>query len=391
MRPHPCLVSCALLFLGGCVIYRPFPRTTALSADLATLPSGCSSDGSLYVEMRLNGAGPFKILVDTGSPMLFVNADVAAAAKLKPRGRVIASGATDREEAVVSEAESVESGDLRLQDVSVIAVAHGKDPELARLGFDGICGLPLFHDVVLVLDYPGHQVRVRRLGSMDFPADRALPFTGVTPIVPLRVAGKSESALLDTGSGFTLIVGGFDSLPFVEPPLKDEGLGGFGLGSMTGARERNGQLAGEAQVGPIHFIDPPLRAQYPGRDANIGIGVLDHLALAFDQRSHRVYFLGRETTRTWAIERHPDAAHRAGFLGALEGGRIRLVEIDADGAFARAGLKPGDIILTVDDVPAGDFQTNQQWEAAPRRTLRIARGKDSMTILVSFQLQDEKG
>jgi hypothetical protein len=157
----------------------------------------------------------------------------------------------------------------------------------------------------------------------------------------------------------------------------------------VGNRGRNGQLAGEAQLGPIRFVDPPLRDQLPGRDGNIGVGALDHLALAFDQRSHRVYFLGSETTRSWAIQSYPDATHRAGFLGVLDGDRIRLVEIDAEGTFARAGLHLGDVILTVDDIPAAKFQMSEQWEAAPCRTLKIARGNNPMTILVSFQASGE--
>jgi len=39
----------------------------------------------------------------------------------------------------------------------------------------------------------------------------------------------------------------------------------------------------------------------------------------------------------------------------------------------------------VDDIPAAKFQSSTQWEAAPGRTLKIARGNDPMTILVSFQ------
>jgi hypothetical protein len=360
-----------------------------MTTDLLALPSGRSDDGSLYVKMLINGAGPFKILIDTGSAGLVVNANVAAAAKLKNLGSTTMYGTTDHEKAEVSDADSVQCGDLILRGVQTIAVADGNDPLLASLGFDGIAGLSLFRDVVLVLDFPRHQVRVRRLDRVNFPADRALPFTGLNPIVTLQVAGRKESALIDTGSGFTLIVGGFDSLPFAHPPVKDEGLGGFGLGTVLGNRGRNGQLAGEAQLGPIRFVNPPLRDQLPGRDANIGIGALDHLALAFDQRNRRVYLLGSETTRSWAIERYPDATHRAGFLGALEGDRIRLVEIDADGAFARAGLLAGDVILAVDDISAAKFQMTEYWEAAPLRTLRIARGNNRITILVFFRASGE--
>jgi hypothetical protein len=269
--------------------------------------------------------------------------------------------------------------------VQTIAPASDKDPGIAPLGFDGIAGLSLFRDVVLVMDFPRNQVRVRRLGSLNFPTDRGLPFTGLMPIVSLQVAGKTEPALIDTGSIFTLIVGGFDSLHFVHPPVKDEGLGGFGLGTVVGDRHRNGQLAGEAQLGPIRLVNPPLREQFPQTNANVGVGALDHLAVAFDQQSHRVYFLGSETTRSWAPERYTDAARRAGFLGTLAGEGLRLVEVDNDGAFARAGLQAGDIILSVDDVPAAKFQMSEEWEAAPRRTLNIARGNDSMTILVSFR------
>jgi hypothetical protein len=224
-RLRPMIAVCfALLILGGCVTYHPFPQTTTMTTDLLALPSGRTDAGYLYVEMRINGTGPFRILIDTGSVGLFVNADVAAAANLRPLANTVMHGTTDQEKAVLSRADAVQCGDLLFRGVDTNVVADGKDPLLARLKFDGVAGLSLFRDVVLVLDFPRHRVRVRRLESMNFPADRALPFTGIMPAVPLQVAGQIEPALLDSGSAYTLIVGGFDSLPFVHPPVKDEGL-----------------------------------------------------------------------------------------------------------------------------------------------------------------------
>src|SRR5579871_3229776 len=79
----PLLAACVVLLLGGCVaLPSPFhhapprPGRTTLGAPLVVAPA--QTLGSLLiVEARLDRAGPYHFLVDTGSTVTYVSPELA--------------------------------------------------------------------------------------------------------------------------------------------------------------------------------------------------------------------------------------------------------------------------------------------------------------------------
>jgi hypothetical protein len=236
-----------------------------------------------------------------------------------------------------------------------------------------------------VMDFPSHQVSAVRPGAEAYSLKSGVLYSGAfRPIVTIEVCGRPVPAMFDTGSGFGLIVPDLNDYPLAHPLVMDEGLGGFGFGSVAGDRGGNSQLAGVVRLGPVTWTNPPLRQQAHGRPGNVGVGVLDRGKVAFDQHAHLIYFLGPTFDREWPKEQAPDLRFRAGFLANVQGTALRLVEVDAGGAFDRAGLRSGDVILTVDGMAAVDFQSRSGWEDAKRRKLRVARGGTMFETVAAF-------
>src|SRR4051812_30182340 len=84
------LVGLALVMmaagLAGCAtVIGPAPRKTTLASDRVSLPTAkVPQAAALFVDVRINGQGPFRLLVDTGASCLVLAPRAAAAAGLKP-------------------------------------------------------------------------------------------------------------------------------------------------------------------------------------------------------------------------------------------------------------------------------------------------------------------
>jgi hypothetical protein len=213
---------------------------------------------------------------------------------------------------------------------------------------DGFLGLEALKDVVLELDFPRREVSVAKLGTGTYPEDRAVPYRGATPRVMLDVAGRRQSALIDTGSavGFDLPL--LDEVPLLFPKIRNDEIGL----NRTYERSERGQLDGEISLGPVRWVNPPIASR--GAPC-IGTVSLGGWRLAIDQQASRIYFLDGNLRRRANRVTPPPPETRAGYFARLEGDRLHLVEVDEGGMFARAGLRSGDVIVTVDDRPAPEY------------------------------------
>jgi predicted aspartyl protease len=357
--------------LGGCVSVSFTPQHTILAAERVALPT-VEAEKFLLVEARVNGAGPYRFFVDTGASTLILSTKVAKAAGLKSgAGHVVIlktpAGDVRSTAAVVRR---FESGGLRLENLAAVVVP---DADLAPLagafGAEGVLGMTAVRDLVLEMDFPARQISAVRPGSRSYPVEVSVPYEGLSPIVQLEVHGKTVRALVDTGSNFHLIVPDMASYPLVQPPLKDDGFGGFAVGSKKGGREENGQLAGEARLGPLRWSNPPMRWQRSGTEANIGVAALNHIRLIVDQKAQRLYFEGTALEREWPRKKI-DMKFKLGFFAVPDpAGIMRLVEVDGGGAFDLAGLRADDLIAAID----GRTELTEALAARPKRKLGVVR------------------
>ncbi|HEX3730914.1 MAG TPA: aspartyl protease family protein [Opitutaceae bacterium] len=365
---------------------------TEFSADRIVLPTTVEPLGYLDVDVRINGAGPFRLQVDTGSSTLLLPGRVAAAAGLKPREERVpfstAGGGHDL--ARVARVDRLESAGFAVGGFDAAILAVDEVPNWRDLlHIDGILGMAAFQRAVLEMDFPLQRVLVARPGTQPYPVSSSMAFnpSGLRPVVALMIAGQPQAALIDTGSNVPLIVRDLLQFPLLNPAVGDDGLTEYGILPGQARRGFSGQLAGEVRFGPIALENPPLRDQAYDEPANIGATALQQWDVVFDSTQRRVYFLGKDKKRVWEPVPVPDRTYRPGFCGVPGSGGVRVLQVDAGGAFARAGVRVGDILLAIDGQPAAQALSTRGWGSYRRRTLHLARGGAEFDAVVAFAPQ----
>ena len=239
--------------------------------------------GKPFVEVMINGKGPFRFLLDTGTGgAAMVTAQLADVLHLPADGETRIndpSGQGERTAPMVRIDSLTVAG---VEFTQVHAVRH------ALPGAEGSClgmlGFPLFHDYLLTVDYP-HQRMELGTGMLTPDGGRKVfPFRVVNgvPVVGLHLQGGPEiEAQLDTG-------GGGLSLPEpVAAALRfSEGPETFGKGEslVTRFSLKMGKLAGDVRLGQYTLERPWVEINPAFPLANLGGVPLQYFSLTFDQR-----------------------------------------------------------------------------------------------------------
>ena len=251
------------------------PAERVVLADSAVVPMEVDRDGRAVVGVTLNGRGPYRLAVETGSPDVLLSSALLATLAL-PSG---------------------ESGyrldSLRIGDALVRGLVVGKSDAFAPLGVDGVLGLEAYRDLLLTVDYPGSRLVLSR-ESLPAPDGREVlravrvgPFVGIE----LAVGEVREVGVIDTQGGI-----GFQALPEVATRFRFEDslrlVGRAVVGGNAPVDVRAGRLAGALMLGAHRFERPriavhPLPPDIPSR-MTIGTRVLRHFVLTLDQRAMAV-------------------------------------------------------------------------------------------------------
>ena len=380
----------------------------ALAAALA-IPSGASAAPSgpvgffaptivpmtiannhVYVDVVLDGKGPYHFALDSGAPYGLLDRAVATELGLdvKPRGPI--GGVGDR---------SAPAGDATLGSVSIggreltdrrfivtplretVGAAEGRS-------LDGVIGSDLFEHVVTTIDYARGVVvldddftSAMRGGAHAVP----LSFHGGLPQVACRLERAPGRCTIDTGSrlGATILA------PFVARnqelvPAHPSAIGvdGFGVGGAA-----YGRLARLHELAFGGFILRDLVSDYstqhegafadPTTAANLGGAILRRFTITFDYRGQRL------ALRPNAAFSLPDRIDRSGlFLIGTGAGTIAVIDVRPGSPAAEAGIRAGDLVIAADGtaIAASDLSALRDALAQPdraRTTLRTQRAGDA--------------
>lgn len=257
------------------------PDSTAVPIELL--------DGDRAVVLAtLNGQGPYRLAVETGSP------DVMLASRIVSDLGLPSAGLHGSDSLFHLDS-------LRIGDVVVEGLAVGSDDGFARLGVDGVLGLEAYANFLLTVDYPGARLILSR-GSLPapdgadiLPAVRVGPFMGV----PVDVGGIREIGVVDTQGGilFQAVPEAAEHLVFASAPRV---VGRAIVGGGPPVEVKEARLAGDLKLGRHVFRSPsiavhPLPPDIPSR-MTIGTQALRHFSLTIDQRSMRVRLSRADTT-----------------------------------------------------------------------------------------------
>jgi len=278
----------ACLLALGSTLVAPNTAVVRTGPDSTEVPMELVGGLRAVVLTTLNGKGPYRLLVETGSPRVQLTTPVLTTLALPPGG--------------MDGADSLFRLDsLRIGGVLVRGLAVGRGDEVERLGADGVLGLDAYADLLLTLDYPAGRLSLTRDtlptpdGAEVLPAVRVGPFVGVT----VELAGQKEVGVLDTQGGLLVqtIPAVADRL-VVEQPLRV--VGRAIVGGNAPVEVKGGRLAGDMILGRYVFRRPriavhPLPPDIPSR-VTIGAGALRYFRVGIDQRSMRVRLARADST-----------------------------------------------------------------------------------------------
>jgi hypothetical protein len=311
----------------------------------------------VYLEVKINGKGPFLCIFDTGGHSL-LTPDTAKALAVHAEGDAPGTGAG---EGVVqsgfAKGVDFQVGDLSLtnQTITVLPFAS-KEVE----GFDeqGMLGFELARRFVTVIDYGAKTITFIDPAKFD-PKDAGEPvpfaFYNHLPQVYGVFEGVPGRFDIDTGSRVELTL----TKPFVEAhdltakhPKGVLAVDGWGVGGPSRSYVTRGAYF---SLGPVRIDD--LVASFgtqakgsfsdPNYQGNVGSGLLKRFAVTFDY-GHQIMYLKPLQPPAGDV----GVFDRAGFWLNLSPDGFKVMDLTPGSAAAATGLKVGDEITAIDGVSA---------------------------------------
>jgi predicted aspartyl protease len=180
--------------------------------DSVSVPAEISGH-QMFVNIMVNGHGPFRVMVDTGCSLTLVSPELAEAvgATVLDAGEdfvVAENGLGDP-----TEVQRVVLGTMDLGGVCFEGVPAAVSDSFERLSMiegrrvDGALGFPLFADLFLGLDFPNQRLLLGRNWPANAPTIRAsLPVIehADVPFVQVKIQGKAVDVMIDTGANQAL-------------------------------------------------------------------------------------------------------------------------------------------------------------------------------------------
>lgn len=263
----------------------------------------------------------------------------------------------------------LQSGNLRLGDLS--AQAYDLDHLQHAIGrsFDGILGYNAFDRLLVELDYPNARMRVAE-GSLPAPDGLTVfPLVGdERPLLEAEIEGRTRRLLVDTGSGM-----GFDLQPrrgwswAVDPVTVGSSMAIDGLNLYQAGRLNR----------PIHFLGRSYRqplVRVTDSVEIVGTEVLRDYHLTFDMKYRRLRIL---TGLPACVPPAPYLGTGAIFRPEADG--LVVLEILDGSPAERVGLRVGDEVQRVAMTPGVHRRMSVEGQ-----TYRLRRGNRHMQLDIPF-------
>ena len=279
---------CVSLTLLGVTAATLPAQNTALTAPLEL------THGKPFVMVMVNGKGPFRFVVDTGtSAEAFVTPELADQLNLPVTGQVHLSDPSKQggQKVPLVQLQTLEVAGVVFTDVK--AARHTLSS--ADGNCDGLLGFELFRDHLLTLDYPNRRMTLG-FGSLEPDGERSvLPFRtpyGI-PIVALHIGNLQIDAQIDSGgTGLSLPEEIVTQLKFDSNPAD------FGVAESISTRFqlRAAKLASDVRLGSYTFTRPFVEINSAFPLANLGSCAMQNFVFTFDQKSGLVRFESSQQT-----------------------------------------------------------------------------------------------
>jgi predicted aspartyl protease len=255
----------------------------------------------IVLQVKVNGKGPFNVMLDTGTDPSVVNLNTARelGLKLQAQNRPASGGGTDANLIYQTKLPLVEVGPLTVKNVETVALDLSKMSERFGKQLHGVLGHSLLNGRIVQIDYPHRMLRIysRSPFAKDDHSNTvnrtvlSFRYDDNVLVDDVFVNGKKLTANLDTGSDDT-----FKLTPAAVAYLGLEeefnrGRTSTGVGFNGASENREGKV-NNVTIGGISVAAPAVSffGKGTGRDKkpwgiNIGNAFLKDYVVTIDYRS----------------------------------------------------------------------------------------------------------
>lgn len=351
-------------------------------------------DNHVYLDVMLDGKGPYRFIFDTGGSNV-IDPAVAKELGTAAQGSFQGSGAGSATESFsFAKVDRLDVGNavLRNQVFAVLPVRQGFGVGAGQR-VDGLIGFEVLARYVTTFDYANRKLTLQMPGASAPAGVTVMPFFfGATqPQFKCTIDGVASDCSVDTGArdSISLLTPFVAAHPQIVPAAHSaEGVSGFGVGG--GDKGILGRLTtfGFSQF-TLHDLVADFSTQKEGffagpfLAANVGGNVWKRFTVTFDYGN-----------QTMALQPNAqfdsrDAYERAGVFLIQNNGKVIVYDVRPDTPAAQAGLAKGDTIVSIDG-SAPSLQQAREAINGPAGTvlhLQIAT-KDGTTKPVAVTLRD---
>lgn len=184
-----------------------------------------------YVDMHINGHGPFRVIIDTGGSItLSLDKEVAQQIGLEPFSTADVRGVIGTEESGQALVNELRMGDIRMERVMTRIF---RVRQATAFSADGILGTGVFTDARMTLDFAGGQLVIEP--SSSAPAKGMLTpvrLVGDAKLVSeVKINGQPATALLDSGADAAALAPSAMKRLFPDRDFRTvSGIGAVGVG-----------------------------------------------------------------------------------------------------------------------------------------------------------------
>jgi len=300
-------ILCIVVTASSSILHgAPIPTTHAADAEalgvVYTAPMEVTH-GKPYVMVTINGKGPFRFLIDTGTGGdAIITTELAQVLDLPVTGEARLNDPTGKggQSAPVRRI-----GTLRVAGVDFFGI---RAVEHTLPNADGICqgmlGFTLFRDFLFTLDYVNGKLILAEGELMPDGERTVLPFRmpdGV-PIARLVIGNKEVEAQIDSGGlGLSLPERLIPQVKLAADPLL------FGRGQSLSTRFdiKVAKLANDVRLGEITIDQPWVEINPAFPLANFGSCPMQHFIITFDQENHLLRLEGPHKRITLGVTPTP--------------------------------------------------------------------------------------
>ena len=311
----------------------------------------------IYLDVKLNGKGPYRLLCDTGGANI-ITPELAKELGVTSEGAFEGRGVGEKSEDIgVTKVEKLEIGDVTIANQVFFVFPLGSFSAVEGVPQFGLVGYEVFKRFVAKVDYEKGLLTLWLPAAFTYQGSGTVVpfvFNGHIPQVEGSIDGFPGKFDIDTGARNSVaILAPFaethhlkDHFGTVVPAVTGWGVGGPARGLL--ARAKVLKLGGVEVAGPVVDLSQQKKGAFtdPYVAGNVGAGVLKRFNITFDYGHQRIIFEPN------ANAARPDTYDRAGMWLNRAADGFEVADVVAGGPADAAGVKVGDQITAIDETPA---------------------------------------